>query len=544
MVALLCSCTSRQTAQTLDDVEGYIQQRPDSALTVLERIPRSSLHPRSTKAKFSLLYAMALDKNYIDTTDLSVIEPAVEYYRTRGSAEELAKSLLYLGRVQQNRGELEDAILSYNQAVDLTEKSEDLKLKALLYSSIADVYNARSNDIEAVKYNKLAARFYKESGNENNALRCNIALASSYGDLQMFNAADSLFSICLSEPIIDSTLYGKTLLSYSKYLAIQKQEAPQKSLDLFEKAVNEYGAAPSFSDYCTYSILYALDGKPDLAGQILDFLETIPDLNDKQKEEIMYVRYHVSKQGKDYETAIELLEDVYRSQDETIHQILSESVANRLSEYYHKRSVELKNKQKIASRNFVIVILSLLFAVLCVALVYTRRNAKLKRRNNELALLAEESESNLKEISAQADEKLAELRSKYSKSYKSQFKVLNDLCREYWLPSRRSRKDRIYEKVQEQLYLISEDVEKQEEFEREIDKSLDGIMNKFRSEFPNLKSEDYRFISYVVAGFDSKTIACILGMSVGSIYVKKSRVKSLIEQSQSKNKELFLAFFS
>ncbi len=82
----LLSCGNRAVSAQLDDIESYIQERPDSALAAIEAIDTNSLSTRALAAKYSLLYAMALDKNYIDTTDLSIIEPAVNYYMRHGGA--------------------------------------------------------------------------------------------------------------------------------------------------------------------------------------------------------------------------------------------------------------------------------------------------------------------------------------------------------------------------------------------------------------------------------------------------------------------------
>ncbi|MBP5549656.1 MAG: hypothetical protein J6X63_04155, partial [Bacteroidales bacterium] len=74
---LLAACGTNETARLLDDVESYIRQHPDSALNALRRIDASHLGSKANRGHYSLLYAMALDKNYIDTTDMSVIQPAL-----------------------------------------------------------------------------------------------------------------------------------------------------------------------------------------------------------------------------------------------------------------------------------------------------------------------------------------------------------------------------------------------------------------------------------------------------------------------------------
>ena len=81
--ALLLSCSGhevRNSIKVLDDGESYIQERPDSALSVLEGIDKSVLNSRELKARHGLLLSMALDKNFIDLTSDSLIAPVVKYY--------------------------------------------------------------------------------------------------------------------------------------------------------------------------------------------------------------------------------------------------------------------------------------------------------------------------------------------------------------------------------------------------------------------------------------------------------------------------------
>ena len=65
LAVALSSCDSRQTAATLNDVETYIQQRPDSALATIRAIDTTTLTSRGLRAHYALLHAMALDKNWM-----------------------------------------------------------------------------------------------------------------------------------------------------------------------------------------------------------------------------------------------------------------------------------------------------------------------------------------------------------------------------------------------------------------------------------------------------------------------------------------------
>lgn len=74
---LLClvSCTQHSGHwEMLNDMETVMSERPDSALEVLRDINRDELSSDEERAKHALLLSMALDKNYIDETDISLIK--------------------------------------------------------------------------------------------------------------------------------------------------------------------------------------------------------------------------------------------------------------------------------------------------------------------------------------------------------------------------------------------------------------------------------------------------------------------------------------
>ena len=77
---IMASCHGWDIEKELNRIESYINDKPDSALAALRAIDTLDLNFSRARAKYSLLSAIAYDKNYIDTTDTRVIEPALEYY--------------------------------------------------------------------------------------------------------------------------------------------------------------------------------------------------------------------------------------------------------------------------------------------------------------------------------------------------------------------------------------------------------------------------------------------------------------------------------
>ncbi len=97
----------------MDKAEELMNSRPDSALTVLSSIEKTSLGDDEEKARYALLMSMALDKNYIDTTSFDVLQPAIDYYLEKGTPDERLRTLYYQGRIFLNQSDFDMAMQSF-----------------------------------------------------------------------------------------------------------------------------------------------------------------------------------------------------------------------------------------------------------------------------------------------------------------------------------------------------------------------------------------------------------------------------------------------
>ena len=73
---------------------------------------------------------MALDKNCIDTTTFDILEPAIDYYIKNGTPDEQFRTYYYQGRIYQNQGDDDSAMLSFMNACDLKQAVTDSLLLA------------------------------------------------------------------------------------------------------------------------------------------------------------------------------------------------------------------------------------------------------------------------------------------------------------------------------------------------------------------------------------------------------------------------------
>lgn len=107
---------------------------------MLEIVNNDDLTTRKVQAKYALLYSMALDKNYIDVTNDSIIAPAASYYTNHGAADDRLKTYYYLGRIAMNGGEYETAMTHFVKAEQYADKCKDNVAVGLLHNAKMYLY--------------------------------------------------------------------------------------------------------------------------------------------------------------------------------------------------------------------------------------------------------------------------------------------------------------------------------------------------------------------------------------------------------------------
>ena len=178
---ILASCSPGNQTDVLDDVGFLISEDPERALSVLDSMSSSGeLRGRETKARFALLYSMALDKNYIDSIDDSLINIAVDWYKRHGTADEKLKAYYYQGRIYQNAGDKESAMESFVKAEAYEEDAEDDIAAGLLYDAMSNIALEIFDDDSVLKFCRKAEYHYRKAGDKNRYAYALLGLAIYY----------------------------------------------------------------------------------------------------------------------------------------------------------------------------------------------------------------------------------------------------------------------------------------------------------------------------------------------------------------------------
>lgn len=559
MSFLLVSCDNRQTKSLLQDVETYIQERPDSALRVLRKVDSLTLNTKALRARYSVLFAMALDKNYIDTTALSILEPTVAYYEKFGSPKDKMLSYYYLGRIYSNRKDYPNAVIFYSQA--LRESSEyDYYHRGLIYAASADAYNASFNDEEELRNTILAYECFEKIGDKDLDLSL-YKVAQAYHNNERFDVADSLYSLVYSGK--DSTsrlaLYAmEDLVSNDLY---QEKQDVERDLELLEY-VAEHRGNLSLESYYEYAYLLLLAGKESEAENILSQLS-----NREANGKTMEIRYRIAECKGQNEEALALLKSMLSHQNDVVKKKLAQSVFKAQSDYYRLTAEVSEQKSTISNQRSIIILITGLMIIALLYVIFMKRKSTLIREKDRLTQAVEESERLLETVRNRANEekserekdildlksrnereqdKIKDLREMYVALYQKRFSEIGKYYDAASSHRLESIKEKAYHDVISSTQALFEEIasgsEGQKKFEARINADLDDIVSKIRSDFPKLKDDDIRFICYLIVGFDTSTISFLMDISKENVRVKKHRLREKLNGYSGPNETLYRLF--
>ena len=531
ILLLLTGCGNRETAAVLEDVESYMQERPDSALAVLRAIDTTSLNSRRLQARYALLHAMALDKNWIDTSDLNVVMPAVKYYDRHRPIANRAKPYYYLGRVQFNGGHYAEAIVSFTRAREYAAGLDDDRFKALNEIALANTYNTTSAYEEAINALKEAELFGKRCQDTMVLYTILFDKAQYLINLKRFHEADSLFKELVQEDNSFVRRFPGVLSSYALFLVTPPNQDYEKARALFEKVIHKSGTLGSEQYWSVYALCLANTGDVERAKKILSQIE---NRKTAKHTSTSHVQSLVAAKEKDYEQAYYYLQINRDQLNKEVQERLRQSSVKAQRDYYLLQKESLQKENRL--RNWIIALLLLLIAVATMAIstIIKRNKEKIRRQNQTLM-----------EAVQDLLEKNEDLRQEYIHLGQENFKALSDLCNTYYKnEGRASQANVVCGEVRGLLKKMGLGSDQYPVLEQRVNEQFDLIMRHFRAEHPNHREPFYRTTCYLFAGFKTRTIALLLDLDEQEIYRLKWRIKNAVEQAKTSHQKDFLTLLT
>ena len=178
--------------------ESVMFDHPDSALHILEDMPMPSARwDKENHALWCLLTSQAQVKQIIKISSDSLVRIAYDYYKHTDNARRKAMSALYMGDINYNLGNIEEAMQYYLEGKTEVEKTNDYKVGYLIMSSLGKLYLYRDFEEYAFDACSKAYDYAVKDSNKRYQMGSLQYLARCYCLLDKLPAAIETYQKCM-----------------------------------------------------------------------------------------------------------------------------------------------------------------------------------------------------------------------------------------------------------------------------------------------------------------------------------------------------------
>ena len=515
LVAVVTGCggAGRNDAR-LVAADSLMQLDPDSALALVQAVPRDSLTRESDRAYRDLLLTQARYKCYITATSDSDINRTLDYYRRHsGEREKLTRAYIYKGAVMEELGHPNSAMFYYKHA-EATAAPDDYFNLGYVKLHIATLYQDQvSQDSSAIIRLKDAIHYFSLLNDTN-------FLITAYGDLGTIlieNNMDSselylIKAISLARQFNPSKQYTYKSKLSGFYLFYKEDylKAKELAMDVYNKGKNDCDETQYYY-YATLSYLKL--GLLDSSKIILDSTPRPLDAVDSMNYFNILAEI-ASLEGKNelYKTFKEYSHDI------TEH-ILSESKKGEISVVegkYDRLQTEWNLETKKNSILRTAIFISILFLITIFSILYFAHK-KLEARVNENKVIKSELEKALADLQNQFERNKS-----VSELVSHRISALNEL---YQVIRVRIHDDDRVKKVIPLTSVLKSMNERNEilninlnekfwnEMKLSVDGEYNGIYSFVEKHYPNLAEKDLQLFCLLCTNLSPQIIKLCLNLT-------------------------------
>lgn len=536
LLAFLVLGCSPSPDHRLNQIDETLDDNPVQALASLDSLDRNALLSPRLRARYALLKSAALDKNYIDLQSDSIIAPAIHWYSRHGSAYDKARTYYYQGRIAYNAGDYPAATIHFKNAETLFPRFNNNYLKRLVLTALAQTNNETCFYDENLALLQRAKELLPAHDSTDQRFMLDLAIATYYNNTLQWAQADSVYVAIENAIDTASTVYPLCLRNHAGLLINRDHPDPARSYQLFQEAISR-GVALYPGDALVFAVAMYLQGHEEDARAIISQVEAMGG----HEAQAANARYRIALQENHLEEALQYQRNALVLQDSLILSVLKQSVVKAQRDYFEEVSARASESARFQRITIWLLAALLASALLSGFALASRRKAKHEAELSRLSDILVQTEALLEQVANERED----YKAKYIAKFKGQFVTLRKMTEDYLGTQGRSdQKEYVFRKVAEMARLVSNDKEGNRQFEHQLNKELGNIMAHFRKDIPGKDESTYRFVSYLIAGFDPPAISLLMGYSIGFIYKKKSLLVAEITQIESAYKPDYLDFLT
>ena len=527
-IHLLFGCSQRKAAPLpeLEQAEAVMFDHPDSALHILQRMPKPT--DKEQHALWCLLVTQAECKLLLSVSSDSLIRIAYDYYKPTDDARRKAMAALYIATVNYRLRNAKEAQTFYLEAAEEMKKTDDYKLGYLVMSGLGNLYLYRDLTDYALEACQKALDYAVKDSNKRYEMASSRLLARCYSlkkdfsksiafYMRAIDLADSLkrWHFCCATKAELANVYSG-LKQYDRALFIEREVLKSgfvseqlyygigmnyMKLHRYDSAYYYFNHALANSNVYTrrgvYRNLLRLSYHPQYQKYMISFYDSLRFYEDsirsidKSKEIILYQEQIKQEKLK--------LEKANTSRWLLVSVLVGIVLLSLLLYFYQRRKIILHRKEEELNR----------------LTLRLRENELQMERNrryvSELEAQAEKSREAVEQLKEQK-ERLAFLRQD------NEALTAQVLAKEAWLSSLRKKPVYLDEAGAKKVRMIT-------------DKVYTDFTRRLSGSVPSLSEYDLTLCCLVKLRFAVSDIAVLLGISSFSVSTSKLRAKKKIYES-------------
>ena len=370
----LVSCSHHSKHwETLIFVESIMEERPDSALAVLQSIEIGDLSSKEEKGKRALLLSIALDKNEIRQTDFEILDPAIDYYKENGSSTEQMLTLFYQGQIHRINSQYAQALTCFCDAIKISDAPSNIHTIARVYDAQGDVYKSLAKWNETIKSKLFAADCFSKLDNTDYCVSALLDVFYSYTQEGDFINAEKYLNECYDH-IKD--ISSKTLSKYYSYYL--NFLIATNNLTIVENTIQEYlrNVSGNNLDYLSLAYAYMALGDINKVAEALSKNELPADKENilRQYAIVAALNAHM-QEGRDM---LKSSKEFFIERDSLIYSLYENDI-----QYMHqKNSAKLQQEREELKKHTKTIIITSVILVLLIALYLLRKRLQNSRTKN------------------------------------------------------------------------------------------------------------------------------------------------------------------
>lgn len=527
---------------TMDKAESLMQEHPKDALALLDSLKKHPMASKAENARLALLYSMALDKNYIDVTDDSLICIAENWYSKKTGTREKFLSLYYKGVVNKNAKKYPEAITAFSRAQKLENEIGDSYLLGQLYNQMGYIYKLHYDYPKSLEAFLKAYDLYELAGKISHKNYMLLNIATAYWNLAentkdtVHNKSEHYFKKALEEG--ERTKYNTLVKLASKRLFTLYVQFG--NYDKAQQTLEKYNIAPDKKDIGLMGAMakyHYSKNNMALAENLLNLARKSSNgINDTAM--LYQWEYAIYKSAGDFEAALKSFEHCVDVQNKSVRLNLEQPVLE-VQKQLLKKEAEYNEYKFETNRKAIYLIGMLVLALICA--VSFKLKLWANRKNQKLANYVDlmiDLQYNLQHLQDIVQEKDFQLSNVYTDAWgivSDRLNLINNLSTKLYEKKGSPKAKEIFIKEVENII----DNFRTNEYdlrwmEQIINSSNNNLLETIYGNYPFLTQEEKKLLCYIYAGFSPKAISVFLNIPIETVYNRKSRLLAKTGLSKAK----------